>query len=32
MKKQENIALNGTIRDLRQTLKDSEGEWERRRR
>jgi phosphoglycerate-specific signal transduction histidine kinase len=32
IKKQENISQQGTIRDLRQTLKDSEGEWERRRR
>ena len=31
-KKQENAQLSSTIRDLRMTLKDSEGEWERRRR
>lgn len=32
MKKQENIQLSGTIRDLRMQLKESESEWERRRR
>ena len=31
-KKQENAQLSSTVRDLRMTLKDSEGEWERRRR
>ena len=32
VKKQDNASLSATNRDLRQTLKDSEGEWERRRR
>ena len=32
MKKQENIQMSGTVRDLRMQLKESESEWERRRR